>query len=103
MPPDTPDDDVTWASPRRMPQPLGTFTQALETAPPDEMPRAYVYCTMAAPGDVFGQFAARAREDERWAYRELVASHNPHITVPVQLTETLRDLASVLLPLGSRP
>src|SRR5262245_7598278 len=29
MPPDTPEDDVAWASPRRMPQPLATFTQAL--------------------------------------------------------------------------
>jgi pimeloyl-ACP methyl ester carboxylesterase len=102
MPPDTPEDDVAWASPRRMPQPLATFTQPLEQAPPEEMPRAYVYCTMAGPGDVFGQFAARARQDGRWAYREIVASHNPHITVPAQLAETLDDLASVLLPQTTR-
>ena len=102
MPPDTPDDDVAWAAPRRMPQPLATFTQPLEHAPPEELPRAYVYCTIAAPGDVFGQFAARAREDERWAYREIVASHNPHITVPDQLAETLDDLAYVLLAQATR-
>jgi pimeloyl-ACP methyl ester carboxylesterase len=102
MPPDTPEDDVAWASPRRVPQPLATFTQPLEEAPPEDMPRAYVYCTMAAPGDVFGGFATRAREDEHWAYRELVASHNPHITVPAELAATLQDLAADLLPQSTR-
>jgi pimeloyl-ACP methyl ester carboxylesterase len=102
MPPDTPDDDVAWAAPRRMPQPLATFTQPLEKAPPEEMPRAYVYCTIPGPGDVFGQFAERARHDERWEYREIVASHNPHITVPTQLADILQDLASALAQRASR-
>lgn len=97
LPPDTSVADVEWITPRRGPQPLRTFTEALPTEPAAGLPRAYVYCTRAAPGDVFGPFAARAKDDDSWEYREIDASHSPHVTAPEALAEILRELTATLL------
>jgi len=87
-PPDTPEADVAWVTPRRLPQPIKTFEQALAlTGGEPSLPRSYIYCQRFGPGDVFAQFAARARA-EGWPLFEIDASHNPHITAP----ELLRDL-----------
>ena len=62
MPPDTSADDLAWAGPRRVMQPGATFQQALPlTGAAEKLPRAYIYCTRFAPGDVFSKFADRAR------------------------------------------
>jgi pimeloyl-ACP methyl ester carboxylesterase len=91
MPPDTPEADVAWAAPRRMPQPIGTFeTRIRLTNPPP--PRSYIYCKRCGPGDVFRPFAERARA-EGWPYFELDASHNPHITAPQELLAVLQEIA----------
>jgi len=96
LPPDTPPEDMAWANPRRVPQPIGTFEQPIHlTGAVDALPRTYIYCTKAGPGDVFGQFARRAREEPGWRYLELAASHNPHITMP-------DDFAQVLDQIGGR-
>jgi pimeloyl-ACP methyl ester carboxylesterase len=92
LPPDTPEADIRWIKPRRFPQPFRTFDTPLRlngAAPP---PRSYIYCRRAGSGDVFGPFAARARQ-EGWRYLEIDASHNPHITAPEALAELLRRIA----------
>jgi pimeloyl-ACP methyl ester carboxylesterase len=93
MPPDTSEADLAWAVPRGVMQPLGTVEQRLRlTGAVESMPRTYVYCTRAGPGDVFRQFADRARTESGWRYEELDASHNPHITMPDTLMALLERL-----------
>jgi hypothetical protein len=93
-PPDTPEDDVAWVTPRRLPQPIKTFEQplALQNGEPT-LPRSYIYCERYGPGDIFKQFAERAR-NEGWRLFEIDASHNPHITAPEELRDILVDIAS---------
>ena len=94
MPGDTSPADLAWANPRRMMQPIATFEQPIRlTGAVEQMLRAYIYCTRPGPGDVFRQFADRAKS-EGWTYREIDASHNPHITVPDVLSAMLDQLAS---------
>ena len=92
MPPDTPTEDVAWAAPRRMPQPLKCFEQKIHLSGALTLPRSYIYCKQSGPGDVFRQFADRARQ-EGWRSFEIDASHNPHITAP----EALRDLLQTIV------
>ena len=93
LPPDTSAEDVAWALPRRVPQPLTTFTQAIElTGAVDKLPRTYIYCTQSRPGDVFRQFYDRARQEAGWRALEMEASHNPHITCPDALMALLDGL-----------
>ncbi|MCC6775409.1 MAG: alpha/beta fold hydrolase [Hyphomicrobiales bacterium] len=92
MPPDTPAEDVAWASPRRMPQPLATFEQRLQLSGNTLPPRTYIYCRRNAPGDVFRQFLERARRESGWRHFEMDASHNPHITAPTALLELLQQI-----------
>jgi pimeloyl-ACP methyl ester carboxylesterase len=96
LPADTPQEDVAWLVPRRAAQPFATFTQPLAVAPPQPPPRAYIYCTRLGPVDVFGPFAQRARREPGWAYREIDASHSPHITAPAALVGLLLELAEPL-------
>jgi len=91
MPPDTSSDDVAWAQPLRMAQPIATLRQPLAFDEQHLPPRAYVYCTRIPPGDPFGPSAERARM-EGWPYAELDASHNPHITAPAELLAVLTTL-----------
>ncbi|MCF8532854.1 MAG: alpha/beta hydrolase [Reyranella sp.] len=90
MPPDTAPEDVAWASPRRRPQPIRTFEQKLQLdskeSPP---PRHYIYATRNGPGDVFRQFAERAKSEAGWKLYEMDCSHNPHITCPDALMALL--------------
>jgi pimeloyl-ACP methyl ester carboxylesterase len=97
MPPDTPEADVAWATPRRLPQPLKTFEQALRftgNIPPP--PRSYIYCRRSRPGDVFRQFLLQAQRESGWRHFELDASHNPHITAPQALLELLQEVAATV-------
>jgi len=47
----------------------------------------------AAPGDVFGPFAERARGAPGWRLFELDASHSPNVTAPEALAELLDAIA----------
>jgi pimeloyl-ACP methyl ester carboxylesterase len=94
MPPDTSHADLDWALPRRMMQPLKTFEQPLAlTGAAERLPRTYIYCTKAGPGDGFRQFAERAKAEDGWRYEELDASHNPHITMPQTLCALFDEIA----------
>ena len=93
LPPDTSPEDVAWITPRRHPQPIKAMTEMLrlkngETA----LPRAYIYCMRAGPGDMFGPFAHAAKADPKWRYEEMDASHSPHVTAPGALAAVLDRL-----------
>lgn len=95
MPPDTAEEDVAWASSRRVSQPLKTFEQRVRLGGAAErLPRTYIYCKRAGPGDVFRQFADRARSEPGWKLHELDASHSPHITAPQALAALFQEIAS---------
>src|SRR5262245_4033228 len=95
VPPDTSKEDVAWVTPRRMMQPLRTLEQPLHlTGAGERLPKAYIYCTRARPGDVFQQFAQRARAETGWRYFEIDASHNVHITAPEALATLLDHIAA---------
>jgi pimeloyl-ACP methyl ester carboxylesterase len=95
MPPDTSPEDSAWASPRRQPQPIKTFEEKikLESKEPPP-PRHYIYAKKNGPGDVFRQFAERAKSETGWQYYEIDASHNPHITCPDVLMSLLTGIMS---------
>ena len=93
LPPDTPEEDVAWMSPRRRPQPAKTGEQPIRlTGAVERLPRTYIYCLRPRPGDVFRQFAERARAEPGWQSLEIDASHNPHITAPDALAAMLHDI-----------
>lgn len=88
-------EDLAWITPRRGPQPRKTFEEPVRlTGAVDRLPRAYVYCVQKLPGDVFAQFASRARGESGWHYEELDATHSPNITAPHALLEILLRLAA---------
>jgi pimeloyl-ACP methyl ester carboxylesterase len=91
-PADTDSADLAWTGPRRRPQPIKTFEQKLKLTRPTSPPRHYIYATKNAPGDVFRQFADRARSEPGWTYQEIDASHNPHITCPDALMALLTKI-----------
>jgi hypothetical protein len=89
MPPDTAPADVSWATPRRRSQPLKSFEQKIRLQSTEPLPRHYIYAKKSGPGDVFRQFADRAKSEAGWKYYEIDASHNPHITCPQDLMALL--------------
>jgi hypothetical protein len=83
-------EDTAWLAPRRGPQPHLTFSEAVKlTGAVEKLPRVYIYCLQTNPGDVFGQFAARARSESGWRYEEIDATHSPNVTAPEKLAEIL--------------
>jgi pimeloyl-ACP methyl ester carboxylesterase len=95
LPPDTSDEDVAWISGLRLPQPLATFETPLRLRNGEtSLPRSYIYCQRAAPGDVFRQFADRARRESGWRYFEIDASHSPHVTAPRALCGILEKVVT---------
>jgi pimeloyl-ACP methyl ester carboxylesterase len=90
VPPDTAEADLAWIAGRRLPHPIESFLEPLRLQRGETtLPRAYIYCSRAAPGDVFGAFYARAKAEPGWSAYEIDASHNPHITVPDALAGLL--------------
>lgn len=93
-PPDTLPADADWLSLRRHRQPLASFEQKLRlTRGETALPRSYISCTRIAPGDVFAQFAARAKSEAGWRHYEIDASHSPHVTAPEALARLLDRIA----------
>jgi pimeloyl-ACP methyl ester carboxylesterase len=92
MPPDTSPEDAAWAVPKRRPQPIKTFEEKIRIASDKFPPRHYIYAKKNGPGDVFRQFAERARSEPGWTCHEIDASHNPHITCPDVLMSLLSTI-----------
>jgi len=93
-PDDTSAEDLAWVTPRRVPLSLKAFEQPLKlTGALDKLPKSYIYCTRARPGDVFRQFRERAQQ-EGWQCFDLDASHSPNITAPDALAEMLEAIAA---------
>lgn len=93
LPPDTSPEDVVYARPRRLPQPIRTFERPLPASAVPNLPRAYVFCTRVGPDDTFRRFAERAAREPGWTLETIDASHGPHITCP----EVLAGLVARLL------
>jgi pimeloyl-ACP methyl ester carboxylesterase len=95
LPPDMSETDVAWVMPRRVMQPLRTFAEPVSLSGAGKrLPKTYIYCTRPAPGNIFRQFAERARDERAWRYFEIDASHSPHITVPDVLATLLDQIAA---------
>lgn len=94
LPEDTSEADRAWILPRRVAQPLATFDQPLRlSGAADHLPRSYIYCLRAMPGDVFGQFAERARSEPGWRLYEIDVTHSPNVTAPQALADLLAAIA----------
>lgn len=95
LPPDTSEADVAWITPRRHDHPLKAIQAPLKLKNGEtKLPRAYIYCTRTAPGNMFGPFAERARTEPGWIYHELYASHSPHVTAPDGLADVLERIVA---------
>ncbi len=102
-PPDTSPEDIAWIAPRRLPQPFGTFTTPFKAQCGElTLPRTYIFCTKVGPADSFRQFSRRFQSEPGWRYRELEASHNPHITIPDRLMALLEEVAASSAPSAHR-
>ncbi len=85
--------DLAWAQPRIVPQPFGTFAQAVRLARPagQGLARSFIACVQPASGS-FGQFADKARAEPGWDVHELATGHDAMITAPVMLAEKLSGI-----------
>ncbi len=93
-PDDTSAEDLEWITPHRVPLGVKAFEEPLRLGGAvDKLPKAYIYCTKARPGDVFRQFRERARK-EGWQCFDLDASHSPNVTAPDALVEILEAIAA---------
>ena len=93
-PSDTSEEDLAWIMPRRVAQPIGTFSEGCPAGVEEvRVPAAYIYCTRIGPGDMFGPFAASARR-LGWPTVDIDASHSPNITAPSLLADTLEALVA---------
>jgi len=94
---DDPAEIVTWAQPRRNPQPLKTFTQPIRlTRGETTLPRAFVYCSVGKdPSSAAAARARRIQADPRWRYFELATGHNLHYSAPKETVAILRELVGL--------
>ena len=90
--------EATFAVPRRTPQPLRTFTEAVSLSRPlEEWPfrRTYVRATVPEPGvpgnPAFDAAATRARASATWRYREIATTHMVPQNRPRELVDVLLD------------
>lgn len=95
LPPDTSPADADWMLSLREMQPIATFQQpACLQGSHSHITRTYIYCSRAAPGDVFRQFLERFRPESDWRCVEIDASHSPHVTAPDELARILDSIAT---------
>jgi len=95
IPSDQPIEVTEWATPRRVAQPLKTFTQkiALEHGE-TTLPRTFVYCTVdKEPDSPQAQRAAEIAADPSWQYISLETGHNLHYSAPQETVDILLSVA----------
>jgi pimeloyl-ACP methyl ester carboxylesterase len=92
--------EAQFINPRRTPQPLRCFTEAVRLAQPlEEHPfaRTYIRATADAPdapgAAVFEATAAHARTSSAWGYREIATNHMIASNRPAELAQILHELA----------
>ncbi|MGE3910523.1 MAG: alpha/beta fold hydrolase [Chloroflexota bacterium] len=95
VPSDQPAEITTWATPRRVAQPLKTFTQPIALARGvTSIPRTLVFCTVdKEPGSPIVQNAEAIKSDPSWRYIELHTGHNLHYSAPQETVDILNGLA----------
>jgi pimeloyl-ACP methyl ester carboxylesterase len=84
------------ASVRRVPQPLGTFTEPVRCSVPLEergKGLTYIRATADPDGATFEPFAAHARQSPAWRYHEIATTHMIPENRPEELAAILRGLA----------
>lgn len=86
--------DARWVLPRLRPTPYRHFTDPVRVTASklQAIDRVYVRCPrVPAPFDVF---AATAKSDPAWTYRELDTPHVPFVTHPDEVTTVLLEAAA---------
>jgi pimeloyl-ACP methyl ester carboxylesterase len=90
----------TWMTARRVPHPIGCFTEPVRLARPLEefaFSRTYIKATQVPPTDVgadaLWRAAERAKASPAWRYHELATTHMVPSNRPDELTELLLELA----------
>jgi len=93
--------EAAWMKPRRTPQPLGTFTEAVHLSQPLEsfaFSRTYVKASASAEGEpgneVFLRAAAYAKASPAWRYFEIATNHMLASNRPVETADILMTVAS---------
>jgi pimeloyl-ACP methyl ester carboxylesterase len=90
--------ETRWATERRSPQPIGTFTEAVSLATPlDDRPFSLTYIKAGAdpgerPGSPFERAAARARDSDRWTLHEIASNHMVPLMEPEALAAIVLGL-----------
>jgi pimeloyl-ACP methyl ester carboxylesterase len=86
--------DYEWVKRRMTPQPLGLYRETLhfDAVRVARLPRTFVDCTAPAL-DTIAAMRKRVREEVGWRVLELKAGHDPMISAPRQLAETLLSCA----------
>jgi pimeloyl-ACP methyl ester carboxylesterase len=91
--------EATFSVPRRTPQPVRCFTEAVRLPRPLEdfpFPRTYIRATLPDPGvpanPAFDDAAARARASSAWRYEEIATTHLVAQNRPAELTRLLLEL-----------
>jgi pimeloyl-ACP methyl ester carboxylesterase len=80
--------EIAWVADRRVPQPLGTFTEKLSLEGRYRGPWRYILCSGYSPS-TFRAFGERLRSDPAWRYDELPTHHYPQVSMPRQTAELL--------------
>ena len=85
-----------WVARQLTPHPLNTWFSplSLRSGTVENVPRTFVFCTdpVLNPSSV-PYFAARAKADRQWNYRELTTGHDAMVTAPSDVTDILLEMA----------
>jgi hypothetical protein len=92
-------EEAAWTLARRLPHPVGCFTEPVHLARPLEgypFTRTYIKATGETrnpPGDAFWEAADRANASPAWRYREIATNHMIPNNRPGELAALLLELA----------
>lgn len=86
-------DQITWFDAHSVDHPLASLEQKIELINDDQPPvrRAYIWASGFTPSP-FEKFAAIARDDPAWMYREIDAGHMMMVSHPVELSDLLEEM-----------